>query len=149
MIARNVYTGAVDLKKVRHANSAAVVQPLVMFDGPQLLYLRSNRQLPMLAVATLSDRPSNYPMFAAELFDHEFNRYMMGKVDLNFVFRRTPKSRLYFFDLSDCVDSAVTLRRATASDISNNENYPEPGLFSRIHTDSLEEPDGVRVPKRR
>lgn len=137
MTAINTHTGAADLERTRSAKTAAIVQPLVTFDGPQLLLLSSNRNLPMLAVA-INGQAGEYPMFAAELFQHEIDRYFVGKVDLNFIFRTTPRSRLYFLDLYHVIDDVVALRKAVSRDLSDDEIYPERGLFSRIHNHRIE-----------
>jgi hypothetical protein len=121
----------------RYAKTAKIKQVLVFYDGPQLVLLESDRGHPMLGMA-VTRGDMYYPIFAAEIIGNQIEKYLQGKVDLNFVFRTTPTNRLYFFDMSNG-DLTVDLVRASGTDRTNDSYYPEVGIFSRCHTHPLEE----------
>jgi hypothetical protein len=122
----------------RFAKTASIKHVLVFYDGPQLVLLETDRGHPMIAVGVTKDNML-YPMFAAEIIGNQFEKYLQGKVDLNFVFRSTPTNRLYIFDLAKAKDKHVDLIRATGEDAKQEQFYPTPGIFSRSHTHPLEE----------
>jgi hypothetical protein len=122
----------------RFSKAAKIRQTLVFYDGPQLVLLETDRGHSMLAIAISKDG-MGYPMFAAEIIGNQLEKYLQGKVDLNFVFRSTPISRLYFLDLSGTENEEVKLNRASKIDSQNKDYYPLPGVFSRSHTHPLEE----------
>lgn len=109
---------------------------LIEYDGPQLAYFMTSRDYPMLAVAV--EKPGMaYPMFGVELSDALFDRYMFGKTDLASLFLNAIKSRLYFLDLGGPNSGEIPLLKADEAEIANEEFYPLRGLFSRSHTNTL------------
>jgi len=78
----------------RYVKSATYVQDLLYFDGPQLMLLRSNRKLPMLAVAVDRD-DMEYGFFACEVREKEFKRYRHDKADLRYTFAHAALERYY------------------------------------------------------
>src|SRR5262245_40778466 len=122
----------------RFAKAAKIKHILVFYDGPQLILLESDRGHPMLAIAVQKEG-MQYPLFAAAIIGNQLEKYLQGKVDLNFVFRWTPRNRLYLFDLAKARGLEVDLQRTTELDVKNDTFYPTPGLFSRSHTHPLEE----------
>jgi len=89
----------------------------------------------MLALAVPREGMA-YPFFAAELVGGVLDKYLQGKVDLNFVFRTTPVNRLFFFDIQEADPDQIALIRARPDELKE-EYYPSPGLFSRAHTHPL------------
>lgn len=117
----------------RSATSAKLIQTLVFYDEPQVALLETNRNIKMLAVAI--DRPDmTQPFFAAEIKEKTLNRYLDGKVDLNYVLRYTDYKKSYFFDWSLMKQRMVKLQLASTEELKNENLYPEPGFFSRDHT---------------
>lgn len=109
---------------------------LIEYDGPQLAYFITSRDLPMLAIAITQDE-RDYPMFAVELSRPLFDKYMLGKTDLLSLFKSAPKSRLYFLDYLEENNEAYTLFQADIADLEIPEYYPDRGIFSRSHMNSL------------
>ena len=132
----------------RHkAGSARLVQTLVFFDGPQLLYFETDNDLPMLAVAVGNPSPGKSLFFACEMNARTFQNYKMGKVDLNFVFRYANNRKMYIFNLEDMEDDVITLYAAPEKMLDNDRFYPERGFFEEDHTEEwagLSEPASKR-----
>ncbi|MBN9981855.1 MULTISPECIES: hypothetical protein [Rhizobium] len=115
---------------------------LVEYDGPQLAYFVSSRGYKMLAVAVDRD-DMDYAMFAVEVSDVLFDRYLLGKTDLASLFRTAPKTRLYFLDFLMLRDNEIKLWKADLQDLGNDDFYPLPGLFSTTHTSNFSQIDEV------
>ncbi|MBU1313956.1 MAG: hypothetical protein KJ947_22445 [Alphaproteobacteria bacterium] len=60
------------------------------------------------------------------------DRYLLGKVDLRYVFDATPSYRYYFADLG-LKEKPIKLRRAKSTEIDES-TLPEEGIFSTAHT---------------
>ncbi len=80
-----------------YAKTAALVEELVDYDGPQLLLLKTNRKHYMLAVAVKRPQMSE-PFFGVEITDRVFEQYFAQEADLLFAFRRAIGQQYYFFD---------------------------------------------------
>ncbi len=118
----------------RRADSATLVKTLVVFDGPQVALLKSNRGLDVMAVAC--DKIGYlYPFFAVEISAKVLRRYLEQRIDLNYVFRvKEAHKRYYFFDWGTMDELEVRLKNASLTEIQDTEFYPEPGFFARSHT---------------
>jgi hypothetical protein len=121
----------------RSATTAQILQTLVYYDGPQVLFLQSSRGMDMLAVAC--DRVGmDYAFFACEIGIRTLKSYIDGAIDLNYAFRsKETGKKFYFFDLAKSTDNGVMLKRSTLAEINDEEYYPESGFFARSHTDNL------------
>jgi hypothetical protein len=119
------------------AKTAQLVQTLVFYDGPQVVLMKSDRGLDILAIAC-EYTGMEYPFFACEISPKTLTRYSEQRIDLNYAFRfREVGKKHYFFDWVLMDDNKVTLKRATVSEVINDDYYPDPGFFSRDHTNSL------------
>ena len=117
--------------------SATIVETLVYYDGPQLVLLKDDSDYVILGVA-VEKEGMDYPLFCAAALQRNFTNYMIGKVDLRFVFKATPARRLYLTELPH--DSNMcALRRATAKDLADDSIFPEHGIFSSVHTHLMKE----------
>lgn len=112
--------------------SASIVETLVFYDGPQLVLLKDESDYVILGIA-VEKEGMEYPLFCAAALQRNFTNYMIGKVDLRFVFKATPARRLYFTELPNGSNTCA-LRRATAKDLTDESLFPEPGIFSSVHT---------------
>jgi hypothetical protein len=121
----------------RSAIAAQILQTLVYYDGPQVLFLKSSRGMDMLAVAC--DRAGmDYAFFACEIGAKTLRNYIDGVIDLNYSFRvKETGKKYYFFDLTKSDNNSVALKRASSAEVNNEEYYPEAGFFSRSHTADL------------
>jgi hypothetical protein len=115
------------------ARTAAVVEDLVDYDGPQLLLLKTNQSRHMLATA-VQHAPMREPFFSCEITEKTFDQYFDEKVDLHFAFRKAIRGIYYFFDLAECCDNSVDLKRASKVEVEDGSLWPEVGFFSRSHT---------------
>ena len=115
------------------AKTASLCEVLVFYDGPQLLLLKTDRTYSMLAVA-ISRNLIKHPFFAVEVKDKVLDRYFDGKADLHFVFKNALGHRYYFFDLETSKNKTVELEKATTDEAQFEPYWPEPGAFSRMHT---------------
>lgn len=115
--------------------TATVENILVYYDGPQLLLLKNQSGEYLLAHAI--ERPGyKYPIFCCQMIQRHLDRYLLGKVDLRYVFDQTPKNRYYIADLG-LKEKPVKLRRAKAAEIDET-TLPEFGIFSTGHTHPIE-----------
>jgi len=111
---------------------ATIVQTLVYYDGPQILLLRSPRDMRMIAAA-VEHEGMDFPFFACTVVEREFKRYMDGKADLLYLYKSS--HNFYFFDLGKEGDNKVPIRRATEAERTDEKYYPDTGFFSRSHTE--------------
>ena len=113
---------------------ASLIQTLVLFDGPQVVLLKSDRGFNVIAVAC--DKAGyKYPMFAVEISDTMLRRYLEQRVDLNYVFRQKESyKKYYFFDWTRINNKSFRLTAALGEEIKSDSFYPEPGFFARDHT---------------
>jgi hypothetical protein len=114
------------------ATVATIEHVLVYYDGPQLLLLKSDKGEYLLATA-IEKEGYKFPIICCQMLPKYLNSYMFGKVDLLFVFKRTPITRLYFADIGIKHQAGIPLRRAKRKELTEDV-YPEPGIFSRVHT---------------
>jgi hypothetical protein len=118
--------------KRRESRIARIEHVLVFYDGPQLVLFNSVKGYRAIGVAV--EKPGfKYPLFCAIVLERHYQAYLSGKVDLLFIFKATPKGRLYFADLCN-ENNNVPLYKATVEEIESNEYFPEPGIFSTVHT---------------
>src|SRR5437764_7668491 len=95
---------------------ATIMKTLVYYDGPQILLLRSPRNLHMIGAAV--ERPDmKFPFFACTVVEREFRKYMLGKADLHYVYKTS--RNFYFFDLDKEKNNIVPMRRATDEEIED------------------------------
>ena len=88
------------MKSKAKAKTAELTDILVEYDGPQLLFLKSNRDHNMLAVA-VENKDMECPFFSCEIRDKFLERYFDGKADLLFTFRSAIGENYYFFEIFD------------------------------------------------
>lgn len=120
------------------ASKAEVLHTLVFYDGPQLLLLKTDSGMQMIAVAVTRNEMQQ-PFFGCEVRPVILQKYLSDKADLHYVFNQASRRRMYFFDLAMRKDSAVPLERAAASELENQDFWPEPGFFARSHTDPIDD----------
>lgn len=117
-------------KDKRHAS---YVQTLLYHDEPQLILLRTDRDLNMLAVA-VPHSELQHAYFACEVRDKTFAKYMNGKADLHYAFEDAIRGKYYLFNLSDEDGDIVSLSILPSDEAKNPAYWPLPGSFSRSHT---------------
>jgi hypothetical protein len=115
--------------------TATVANILVYYDGPQLLLLKNQNDEYLLAHA-IEREGFKYPIFCCQMIRRHLDRYLLGKVDLRYVFEETPQNRYYFADLG-LKEKPIKLRRAKATEIDES-TLPDEGIFSTGHTHPLE-----------
>lgn len=123
--------------KQHKSHEANVTETLVFYDGPQLVLLKDDSNYIVFGMATEKEG-MDYPLFCAAALKRHFTNYMSGKVDLRFVFKATPTSRLYFTELQGSAGKCA-LRKATAKELAQEDHFPEPGIFSSVHTHLLKD----------
>lgn len=123
--------------KQHKSHEAKVTETLVFYDGPQLVLLKDDSDYVIFGLATEKEG-MEYPLFCAAALRRHFTNYMSGKVDLKFVFKATPASRLYFTELQNSSGTCI-LRKATAKEVALGDCFPEPGIFSSVHTHLLKD----------
>lgn len=129
-------------RKRNLARSAGIEKILVSYDGPQLILLHTDRNLPMLAVAVDREEKGAW-FFACEVRTSKIlEQYMSELIDLHFVFRTATGSNYYLFNLGEREGSAVPLRTATPEEAGDPNFWPSPGLFARVHTEPYSSPAG-------
>jgi len=126
----------------RHSLTAHILQTLMYYDGPQILLLRSSRDMRMIAAAVEHDAMT-FPFFVCDVVERDFRKYMHGKADLHYLYKVTRNH--YFFDLATEENMRVSLRRATSAEIEDDKYYPDPGFFARSHTELVEGFDTVEA----
>jgi hypothetical protein len=104
---------------------------LVFYDGPQLLLMKNQHGEHLLGYAVEKDG-YDYPIFVVQMLERNLSLYLSGKVDLRYVFKKTPPTRLYFADLARGTKD-IKLRRARSSELTDDV-FPEAGIFSSTHT---------------
>ena len=118
----------------RYARSATLIKTLVLFDGPQVVLMRSDRERYMLAVACRKEG-YDFPFFSAEISEETLRRYLNERIDLNYAMRlKESFKKHYFFDWKNLRDMQVSVTQANSSEVRDNVYYPEPGFFARAHT---------------
>jgi hypothetical protein len=116
------------------ARTAAIVEELVDYDGPQLLLLETSKKRRMLATAVQRDKMQE-PFFGCEVTDKIYEQYFDQIADLHFAFERALGSRYYFFDLAKVDEkNTVPLQLAKDDEAKRPEYWPQVGFFARSHT---------------
>lgn len=111
--------------------TGSVEHILVFYDGPQLVLMKNQHGENLLGYA-IEKNGYKYPLFVVQMLERYLEQYLIGKVDLRFIFKKTPKSRLYFADIGAGLKD-VRLRKSKDSELSE-EVFPEAGIFSATHT---------------
>jgi hypothetical protein len=116
-------------------SSAALVEYLVSYDGPQLALLKTDRNRNMLAHA-VHRADMKEPFFGCEVPDKAFEKYFEGTADLHYAFQHAMRDAYYFFDNAfvEGEGDIVRLVGANKIDLENPEYWPRIGIFSRSHT---------------
>ena len=118
----------------RYARTAELIKTLVLFDGPQLALLRSDRDRYMLAVACKKAGYS-FPFFSVEVGEDTLRRYLNERIDLNYAMRlRESFKKYYFFDWKNLKNMRVPVVQANLAEVKDSSFYPDPGFFARTHT---------------
>lgn len=118
--------------KLPEEPNASIIETLVYYDGPQLVILEDGSDYVILGTA-IEKEGMQYPLFCAAALKRHFTNYMLGKVDLRFIYKATPGRRLYFTELPHGT-SECHLRRATQRELADESVFPESGIFSSVHT---------------
>lgn len=128
------------------AKIGKIVKVLVYYDEPQLILLKSDRDIDVLGLAVR--RPDmERPFFACEVRDRILERYLSQKADLHFAFSQAIGSQYYFFDLGTAVDDKVKFTIAKSEEAKTEAYWPKQGFFARSHTDRYQIADtstGIR-----
>jgi hypothetical protein len=125
------------MKMTRRSKKAKFLSTLVFYDEPQLVVLSRSEGFKIIATA-IDDDSRVYPFFAAEIDNDQWERYLRGFSDLNYLFR-FPKGKKWFtFDLANAQDGIVPLQEAARDDFADKDYIPAHGFFSRDHTEPFE-----------
>ena len=121
---------------------ATIHKALVYFDCPQVIILYGTKKSRIIAVAVERDG-MEYPFFSCCISEKNWDKYMEGKTDLRYLFDNAASKKYYFFDLNETEDNNIELILAQASDVKNDDYWPEKGFFSSSHTEIWDEYQAV------
>jgi len=125
------------ITRARFARTMYLDQVLLMFDGPQVVLMKSDRGYSAIGVAIDDENPygtAHYIHFS-EVTDDVLRRYLSEKVDLRYVFKEGSKKR-YLADWAD-LDEKGWIKVDRANDITNEEWFPAHGFWARNHSEEL------------
>lgn len=125
------------VRRSRVPQTATIEAVLIYFEEPQLLFLKSDHNMPAFAVA-VEKEGMKQPYFVCQVKDRIARNYFAGKADLRYTFLRSVGHAYYFFDLAEIRDGAVSLKRVGADEALREKYWPSTGLFSRSHTSDYE-----------
>lgn len=115
----------------KRSDTAKMDRILVFYDIPLLIQMTSDRSMDMLALLV-----QNGKYFVCEHNDETIKRYLDGRVDLRFVYKNTPRNRLYWTEFNDSGTNTLKLEKITEKHVIDEEFYPDIGFFSRNHTEA-------------
>jgi len=119
----------------RFARNMYLQQVLVMFDGPQVVLMKSDRGFPSIGIALDDYGSDEHSMHFAEVSERDLDRYLQEKFDLRYLFKSAAKRR-YIADWYDLDEKGwVPVKRA--DDITEEEFFPNHGFWARHHTEDL------------
>ena len=118
-------------------NSATIVNTLVFYDSPQVMLLKLKNNHNAISVAIKSE-DSDLNFLVAEIDDEQLARYARGRHDLRYLFLFPKWRRWHQFDLMEASGDTVYLSQVDSTIYSDERNLPEPGFFSRDHTEEVE-----------
>ncbi len=113
--------------------TAKVVEALVEYDGPQLLLLKSSRNLPMFGVA-VEREGFDSAFFCCEVRKKTSEKYFEGTADLHYVYKNALSNSYYMFDLGTDEEETISLEVLSEKEAENQSYWPSIGFFSRDHT---------------
>ncbi|MBF0439400.1 MAG: hypothetical protein HQL93_09800 [Magnetococcales bacterium] len=127
---------------------ATISETLLYYDGPQLVLLSGANGDKGIAVAITRDG-MEYPFFACYIHQKILEKYLIGKVDLYYLFSNASSSAYYFFDLFLVKNDIVSLERVSEDEAQNKDYWPEKGFFSSNHSSVLssrtEDPEYINI----
>src|SRR5215471_18382914 len=110
-------------RRSRIPGTASIVDVLILFDGPQLVFLKSDHNLPIFAVA-VEKAGMDQPFFACQVKESTAYNYFEGRADLRYTFLRSVGHTYYFFDLSTAANGTVKLTRIPTEEARKESYWP-------------------------
>jgi hypothetical protein len=121
----------------RIAKEAKLVEVLLLYDGPQLLALKSERGFKMLAVSVKHEEMT-HAFFTCEIREKTAEQYFAQKIDLNYAFEQAAGNTYYFFDFAQLKGKRVSLVKASLAQKLEDKYWPDPGFFASNHGNPFE-----------